>query len=451
VWQWRKYAASILPVLIACAIAAIFARTLSFGLYLDDYHHARPWTLGEVLGTFAGPFDPLGFEPPYFRPLVVVTFAIDWSLWGYNEWGYHITNIVLHATAALLLYTLLRQLDQSRWVAVVGSLFFAAIPANAATAIYISERSDAMVAIFTIAGLLVLLRFWRTRRISSLVVLNALVLLALGSKEIGVALPLLIPAFWAYVAFLHLPIASAPSHTSWWRRLVWLVRNEGDLLLGAGRWHSTLAVVIPPFALVVAYLGYRAMVLPTGVLGKPYSATVGPVHGFFSAVFWTFKAVPWEVAGWAWPLLGIALLAAAILRPRSSRWPLVALGAMWVAISCVPLSYLGQVEPRLLYVPEVGHAIVVAGVSAILAEIVRSKLAGRRPGMALASLVMFLAVGFLSLTTISLVQAQNEFLPLGPKMIHGMQLIETDLNHRSLYPRHYIEEIDQRLREVSVR
>ena len=84
--DWLRYLERAAPLLIAVFIFVVFARTFDFGLYLDDHHHARLWALSEVLSTFAGPFDPLGIEPPYFRPMVVVTFAIDWNIWGFNAW-----------------------------------------------------------------------------------------------------------------------------------------------------------------------------------------------------------------------------------------------------------------------------------------------------------------------------------------------------------------------------
>ena len=137
----------------------LYARTVHEGLYLDDQHHVRPWSLGEVFGTFHGPFDPLGIEPVYFRPLVVVTFALDWAAWGWDPIGYHITNVALHAVAVVMVLVLLRRLGLSIWTSAAGALLFGAIPANVATAVYISERSDAMVAIFTILGALCAVRY----------------------------------------------------------------------------------------------------------------------------------------------------------------------------------------------------------------------------------------------------------------------------------------------------
>ena len=130
-------------VLVAAALAAaVYARTLWFGLYWDDNHHARPWRFTEVLHTFAGPFDPLRIEPDYYRPLPVVTFGLDWLAWGYGTVGYHLTNLVLHMAVVALLAALLFELTSSRAAAILGAGFFAMIPANAPTVVYISERSD---------------------------------------------------------------------------------------------------------------------------------------------------------------------------------------------------------------------------------------------------------------------------------------------------------------------
>ncbi|MET0908373.1 MAG: phospholipid carrier-dependent glycosyltransferase, partial [Ilumatobacteraceae bacterium] len=178
----------VLWAVVAGFVILLYVRTVGYGLYLDDQHHARPWTAREVLGTFHGPFDPLGIEPIYYRPLVVVTFAADWAVWGYRASGYHVTNIALHTIAAVAVLELLRRTGVRWWAALAGALLFAAIPANVATVVYISERSDAMVAIFTIAGMLCLHRYSRDRRWRWLILLDLCFVLAVGSKEVGIAM-----------------------------------------------------------------------------------------------------------------------------------------------------------------------------------------------------------------------------------------------------------------------
>ncbi|HEU5012313.1 MAG TPA: phospholipid carrier-dependent glycosyltransferase [Roseiflexaceae bacterium] len=429
---------------VVATVFLVFARTFHFGLYFDDYHHARSWTLHQVLGTFAGPFDPLGIEPPYYRPLLVVTFAIDWNIWGYNALGYHLTNVLLHAIASVLVYVLLQRLHVRWWVALLGALFFAIIPANAATAIYISERSDAMIAICALSGLLCLDNYRRSGRNAWLIGVNLAVVLAVGSKEIGVAVPLLIAFFWAYHAVIDAPYLTGPRTVlSCWRAQI---QHAQHTLFGQKNWQRTALIIFPPMALLALYLVYRTIVLPTGLVSQRYSTAVSPIHGYASAIFWTFKAVPWEVPSLALPwLLGAGGLAA-LLKPRSEHWRIVACGAGWVALSCLPLGYLGQVEPRLLYLPEVGHAIVVAGLAAILFDIVQMGWRNQKTrSLAAAGLAILLGIGFFTTTMISEVRAQDEFQPDGYKMRHAMNEIMTDLRYRDLYPAYYLKQIEQRL------
>ena len=47
--------------LLCIVVAALFARTLHDGLYLDDYHLVRHWSLREVTRAFHGRFDASGF------------------------------------------------------------------------------------------------------------------------------------------------------------------------------------------------------------------------------------------------------------------------------------------------------------------------------------------------------------------------------------------------------
>ena len=102
-------------IYIACGLIllvfVLFARTLTsrFGFYLDDFTLARPWTWGQLGEAFSGTFQAVeSSQDAYFRPLSSLSFALDWELWGTNMWGYHLTNIVLHAGATVAVFALLR-------------------------------------------------------------------------------------------------------------------------------------------------------------------------------------------------------------------------------------------------------------------------------------------------------------------------------------------------------
>lgn len=433
--------------LIVIFSLGFFARTFDFGLYLDDYHHARPWNLSEVLGTFAGPFDPLGIEPVYFRPLTVVTFALDWNIWGFNSWGYHLTNVALHTGAALLLYLLLRRTALGWVCSLLGALFFLIIPLNAATAEYISERSDAMVAIFSLGGLLFLDKFGRSGKIRYLVGLNLLLVLAVCSKEIGTGLVLLALFYWPLRNWLKAPpmpleLKLTKFWQQWWLELKYTFQNT----LGQGRWKNTLLVGIPPILVMGIYLIYRSNVLSIPGLGKSYDAQVSVLGGLAKAVYATLKEVPWEVPPWSLPLWMALIGLSLILRPHSRAWRYFFFGIGWIVVACVPLAPLGGIEPRLVYLPALGIAIVLAALVAIVMESIQVALVYRSQFLTLAATVLTVTVLlFLGMTVILEIRAQNEFSPFSDKVLYVDKKV---YDKPDRYPAHAIQVIEAKLKQA---
>ena len=46
----------------------------------------------------------------YYRPVQNISYMLDYWLWDRNSFGYHLTNVFLHATAAFLLLLLLKRI-----------------------------------------------------------------------------------------------------------------------------------------------------------------------------------------------------------------------------------------------------------------------------------------------------------------------------------------------------
>ena len=63
----------------------------------------------------------------FYRPITTTSFALDYSLWGTNPFGYHLTNLLLHILNVILIYFLINRLG-GRGLAFLAALFFAAHP-----------------------------------------------------------------------------------------------------------------------------------------------------------------------------------------------------------------------------------------------------------------------------------------------------------------------------------
>ena len=86
---------------------------------------------------------------PQYYPLVFTTFWIEHSLWAAHALSYHLVNILLHATSAVMVWRLLRRLGAPG--AFWAGLVFAVHPVQVESVAWITERKNVL------SGLLYLL------------------------------------------------------------------------------------------------------------------------------------------------------------------------------------------------------------------------------------------------------------------------------------------------------
>ncbi|HNQ24156.1 MAG TPA: tetratricopeptide repeat protein [Phycisphaerae bacterium] len=108
-----------------------------------------------------------------------------------GAWLFHLTNILLHAANAVLVWRLLRCLSRDERVALIGGLLFALHPLQVEVVAWINGRMMLMSTLFAVAALLTWARFlehggWRWAGLTLLFVL------ACGASKVRVELPVLL-------------------------------------------------------------------------------------------------------------------------------------------------------------------------------------------------------------------------------------------------------------------
>jgi len=134
------------------------------------------------------------------RPVFLLCAMLDYALWGTNPFGYHLTNILLHALVTVLLFTFARQLaGGALWPAFFGALLFAVHPLNCEAVAEVTYRKD-LIAASGILAALNLAAIFQPRLSSRNLLLAAAclvcLLLAVGAKENGVAGPAVLVSYW---------------------------------------------------------------------------------------------------------------------------------------------------------------------------------------------------------------------------------------------------------------
>lgn len=96
----------------------------------------------KILST--SPFGAKLEASDFYRPFQTLTYAIDYSVWGLEPTGYHITNIVFHSLTMIVLFLALLRLNYSYAVALTVAAIVTVHPLNTEAVTYISGRGDVL-------------------------------------------------------------------------------------------------------------------------------------------------------------------------------------------------------------------------------------------------------------------------------------------------------------------
>ena len=121
----------------------------------------------------------------FYRPLQILSYAVDHRFWGLNYAGYHLTNMILHILAALGVFQLTRMITRKDALSFVAAAIFALHPANTEAVSYISGRADPLSALFVFLCLIFYIKYLDSGSLKYYLLFPACYLLALFSRESG--------------------------------------------------------------------------------------------------------------------------------------------------------------------------------------------------------------------------------------------------------------------------
>lgn len=129
----------------------------------------------------------------YWRPLLLMVFATEWSLW--KDWapGWHMVNTGFHLADTVLLFLIILTLFRNRTLALCTALIFMTHPIQVETVVYVNSLGDSLSVFFIFSSIYFYLRYRlsNTSAVFSRFYYFSVLLfpLALLSKESGILLP----------------------------------------------------------------------------------------------------------------------------------------------------------------------------------------------------------------------------------------------------------------------
>lgn len=160
------------------ALLALTFLTFSPALAAEFVHWDDPTFVIRNPRIWGGPFNLenftwmwTGFLGGHYHPLTWLSWRLDYALYGQDDnpaAGFHFTNILLHAGAAVLVYFLVQRLillaarglatPGLRFASFLGAALFALHPLRAESVAWITERRDVLSAVFLICAAIAYLR-----------------------------------------------------------------------------------------------------------------------------------------------------------------------------------------------------------------------------------------------------------------------------------------------------
>ncbi len=136
-------------------------------------------------------------EDFYYRPVLILSFAVDAMLGGINPFFYHLTNLLLHIFAMLLVFTFLKKLKFDELFVFLFTLLFSVHPAFVQAVAWIPGRNDSLLTIFIISALIFLFDYFEKNKEQKykLVLFMFSYLIARLTKETAVVMTVITPLF----------------------------------------------------------------------------------------------------------------------------------------------------------------------------------------------------------------------------------------------------------------
>ena len=206
-WRDSRAAITIVCVFLIAITWVVFGQSVRYDFvnYDDDkYVYANP-LISSGLTVPGAIYAFRGKHAGNWHPLTTLSHMLDCQLWDSHAGGHHLTNIVLHTIAVVLLFLILLHMttpaapersDAGRAGALWRSAFVAAVfaihPLRVESVAWISERKDVLSAVFFMLALGFYLRYVRHSSLGRYLAVIGSFALGLMCKPTLVTLPLVL-------------------------------------------------------------------------------------------------------------------------------------------------------------------------------------------------------------------------------------------------------------------
>jgi len=372
---------------VAALVLVTFQRALSAGfinldddLYVSANEHVQHGLTAPEIG-WAWSSNYLGYE----IPLTWMSYMLDTDLFGKGPWGYHLTNMILHAANAALLLLVLNRATNSLWRATLTAALWAVHPLRVESVAWVTERKDVLAGFFAMATLYAYVRYAQSPRggwFAAVIVGYCLSLLSKPPLAAALPVSVWLLDYWPLgrMAGGPDPVAATavrPSRAE--------SRRQGKKSAGSSEnrrrpaWRLAIEKW-PLFAIAIVAGGILAAGMKREAIfegdvvvswpGRLANAVVAPVRSLEREVWFKHLAVVYPMPT-SWPRMLVMIATGTLLAItgfvvwQRKRFPWLAVGWFWFVVNFAPSVGLVQgglkvaMGDRYAYLPAIGLVLML--------------------------------------------------------------------------------------------
>ena len=159
----RHVAVAAATVVFVCALA--YANSFAGRFIFDDRAILEDASIRQLWPPWAAMFSPNNVA----RPVVGLSFALNYAISGLEVWSYHLLNLLIHICAALCLFGIVRRALLSErlragfgpaasWLAAGVAMIWAAHPLQTQSVTYVVQRGESLMGLMYLATVYAVIR-----------------------------------------------------------------------------------------------------------------------------------------------------------------------------------------------------------------------------------------------------------------------------------------------------
>lgn len=187
-------------LILTFAVWAVYAGALQHH-FLDNWDDQFYVVENPVIRAFTLEHLRTAFSKYYlgnYAPLHIISYMLDYSLWGMKPFGFIFSNLLLHTFSTLFFYAMLVRLSFSRTAACLAALLFAGHPVQVESVVWVSQRKNLLAMFFLLGAFHLYLSTQAaegSRRLLFFAASLVAFIAALLSKSVAVVFPIMLLAY----------------------------------------------------------------------------------------------------------------------------------------------------------------------------------------------------------------------------------------------------------------